>query len=155
LLRTGDVRLHDDLRAGTARRVPVGLVDRPHRRRGDDVACWPYPVGVRRVHGQPPPGLQEDPQHSHLSPGGAELRVSTLELFFDLVFVFTITQLTSLLARELWPTGVAQVLLIFSVLFWMYSGYAWLTNRVPPVSTTRRLLLVAGMAGFFICALAI
>ncbi len=66
-----------------------------------------------------------------------------------------ITQLTSLLARERWPTGVAQVLLIFVVLFWMYSGYAWLTNQVPPVSAARRLLLVAGMAGFFVCALAI
>ncbi|MBV9356908.1 MAG: low temperature requirement protein A [Chloroflexi bacterium] len=87
--------------------------------------------------------------------GGVELRASTLELFFDLVFVFTITQLTSLLARELWPTGVAQVLLIFVVLFWMYSGYAWLTNQVPPRSAARRLLLVAGMAGFFVCALAI
>ncbi len=107
------------------------------------------------MHGLPPSRVQKDPQHPGLTPGSAELRVSTLELFFDLVFVFTITQLTSLLARELWPTGVAQALLIFIVLFWMYSGYAWLTNQVPPISTARRLLLVAGMAGFFICALAI
>lgn len=84
-----------------------------------------------------------------------ELRVSTLELFFDLVFVFTITQLTSLLARELSPTGAAQVCLIFIVLFWMYGGYAWLTNQVPPNSTSRRLLLIAGMAAFFVCALAV
>jgi low temperature requirement protein LtrA len=85
----------------------------------------------------------------------AELRVSPLELFFDLVFVFTITQLTSLLAHELSAAGVAQVVLIFIVLFWMYGGYAWLTNQVPPVSPTRRLLLIAGMASFFICALSI
>src|SRR5215475_8528009 len=37
----------------------------------------------------------------------------------------------------------------------MYSGYAWLTNQVPPSTTGRRLLLVAGMAAFFVCALAI
>jgi low temperature requirement protein LtrA len=85
----------------------------------------------------------------------AELRVSSLELFFDLVFVFTITQLTSLLARQLSLTGGVQVFLIFVVLFWMYGGYAWLTNQVPPASTTRRLLLIAGMAAFFVCAMAI
>jgi len=86
---------------------------------------------------------------------GAELRVSSLELFFDIVFVFTITQLTSLLARQLSLTGGVQVFLIFVALFWMYGGYAWLTNQVPPASTARRLLLIAGMAGFFICAMAI
>jgi low temperature requirement protein LtrA len=85
----------------------------------------------------------------------AELRVSTLELFFDIVFVFTITQLTSLLARQLSLTGGLQVFLIFVVLFWMYGGYAWLTNQVPPASTTRRLLLIAGMSAFFVCAMAI
>jgi low temperature requirement protein LtrA len=85
----------------------------------------------------------------------AELRVSTLELFFDLVFVLTITQLTSLLARDVSPAGAMQVFSIFSVLFWMYGGYAWLTNQVPPVSSARRLLLIAGMAAFFVCALAV
>src|SRR5215467_13643398 len=85
----------------------------------------------------------------------AELRVSSLELFFDIVFVFTITQLTSLLARQLSLTGAVQVFLIFVVLFWMYGGYAWLTNQVPPVSATRRLLLIAGMAAFFVCAMAV
>jgi len=44
-------------------------------------------------------------------------RVSTLELFFDLVFVFTITQLTSLLARDMSFAAAAQVLLIFGVLW--------------------------------------
>jgi hypothetical protein len=92
------------------------------------------------------------------SPAGkpdAELHVSSRELFFDIVFVFTITQLTSLLARQLSLTGAVQVFLIFVVLFWMYGGYAWLTNQVPPVSTSWRLLLIAGMAAFFVCALAI
>ena len=81
-------------------------------------------------------------------------RVSTLELFFDLVFVFMLTQLTSLLeSNPTWETA-GQVLLIFVVLFWMYGGYAWLTNQVPPENTHRRLLLIAAMAGFMVCALA-
>ncbi|RPJ27148.1 MAG: low temperature requirement protein A [Chloroflexi bacterium] len=84
-----------------------------------------------------------------------EARVTTLELFFDLVFVFTLTQLTAFLAESLSWEHLLQAFLIFIVLFWMYGGYAWLTNSVPPVTPTRQLLLIAGMAAFLICALAI
>ena len=61
------------------------------------------------------------------------LRVSTLELFFDLVFVFTITQLTSMLARDISFAAAGRVLLIFGLLWWMYGAYAWLTNTRTPV----------------------
>ncbi len=81
-------------------------------------------------------------------------RVTTLELFFDLVFVFTITQLTGVLAHELSPLGLLRVCLLFGVLWWLYSGYAWLTNTMTPTTTARRLLLLVGMAGFLIMALA-
>src|SRR4051794_2174042 len=81
--------------------------------------------------------------------------VSTLELFFDLVFVFTITQLTAILGHGLSADSVARVVLVFVVVFWMYGGYAWLTNAVPPDRPVRRLLLIGGMGAFFICALAI
>lgn len=84
-----------------------------------------------------------------------ESRVTSLELFFDLVFVFTLTQLTALLARSLSLESLLQSFLIFIVLFWMYGGYVWLTNSVPPVTPGRQLLLIAGMAAFLICALAI
>jgi low temperature requirement protein LtrA len=87
--------------------------------------------------------------------GEEELRVSTLELFFDLVFVFTLTQLTTLLAGDLTAATMARVVLIFDVLFWMYAAYAWLTNQVPPDRPTRRLLLILGMAAFLVCALAV
>ena len=91
----------------------------------------------------------------HPRTGEEELRVTTLELFFDLMFVFTLTQLTALLARD--PSGPTafRVVLVFVVLFWMYGGYVWLTNQVPPDRTTRRLLVLVGMAGFLVCALAI
>jgi len=89
--------------------------------------------------------------------GGAEepLRVSTLELFFDLVFVFAITQLTGVLARDLTLASAARVLLIFGVLWWMYGGYVWLSNTRPPAQPPERLLLLCGMAGFLIVGLAI
>ncbi|MFF3209917.1 low temperature requirement protein A [Streptomyces sp. NPDC002886] len=85
----------------------------------------------------------------------SEHRVSTLELFFDLVFVFTITQLTVLLADDLTPRGAGRVLLIFTVLFWMYGGYAYLTNQVPPDRPVRRLLILLAMGAFLVCALAV
>jgi low temperature requirement protein LtrA len=83
------------------------------------------------------------------------LRVTTLELFFDLVFAFTLTQLTAILDTGLDLDVGAQVLLIFGLLWWMYEGYAWLTNARPPVHTAERILLLAGMAGFLVVGLAI
>ena len=84
-----------------------------------------------------------------------ELRVSTLELFFDLVFVFTITQLTTVLVHH--PTGeaLAQVVLMLAAIWWMYGAFAWLTNAVPPNRTALRLPLLAGMAAFFVISLTI
>jgi low temperature requirement protein LtrA len=89
--------------------------------------------------------------------GAAEepLRVSTLEIFFDLVFAFTLTQLTSVLASRLSWLAVAQVLLIFGLLWWMYGAYAWLTNSRPPVHTAERIGVLAGMAGFLVVGIAI
>jgi low temperature requirement protein LtrA len=85
----------------------------------------------------------------------APLRVTTLELFFDLVFAFTLTQLTAILDAGLNLAAGAQVLLIFGLLWWMYEGYAWLTNARPPVHSAERVLLLAGMAGFLVVGLAI
>jgi low temperature requirement protein LtrA len=84
------------------------------------------------------------------------LRVSTLELFFDLVFAFTLTQLSALLDdNRLSASSIAQALLVFGVLWWMYGGYAWLTNTRTPDRTPERLLLLLGMAGFLVVGLAI
>src|SRR5215217_6782344 len=97
---------------------------------------------------------QEAANHNQ-NPEINESRVTSLELFFDLVFVFTLTQLSALLARSLSWESLLQSSLIFIVLFWMYGGYVWLTNSVPPVTWSPQLLLIAGMAAFLICALAI
>jgi low temperature requirement protein LtrA len=82
-------------------------------------------------------------------------RVSTLELFFDLVFVFTITQLTTVLANTPTWRGLLQVFLMLGVIFWMYGGYAWLTNAVAPDRLSRQLVLLGGMGAYLVLALAI
>ena len=97
-----------------------------------------------RVPGPDPPADDDQP-----------LRVSTLELFFDLVFVFAITQLTGILAHDVTVADGFRVLLVFGALWWMYGGYVWLANARTPSRTTERLLMLTGMAGFLIMGLAI
>jgi low temperature requirement protein LtrA len=82
-------------------------------------------------------------------------RVSTLELFFDLVFVFTITQVSTVVVQSPDVGGVARAAIQLGVIYWMYDGYAWMTNAAGPDTWQRTLLLLIGMAGFFVCALAV
>ena len=82
-------------------------------------------------------------------------RVSTLELFFDLVFVFTITQLTGVLVAGGDAAAVAQVAVMFLLIWWMYDAYAWLTNAIATDLVRFRLLLIGGMGGFLVVALSI
>jgi low temperature requirement protein LtrA len=84
-----------------------------------------------------------------------EVRVSTLELFFDLVFVFTITQLTAVLVARPDGEALAQVVLMLTAIWWMYGAFAWLTNAVPPDRTALRLPLLGGMLAFFAISLTI
>lgn len=95
------------------------------------------------------------PSGSHSPERESSVKVSTLELFFDLVFVFTITALTGVLAADLtWPNA-ARVLLMLGIILWMYGGYAWLTNLAATSDPVRRVMLLTGMAGFLLIALAI
>lgn len=82
-------------------------------------------------------------------------RVTSLELFFDLVFVFTITQLTSVLSFRLDWSGLWHVVVMLALIFWMYDGYAWLTNAVLAEGARRQGLLLAAMAGYLVVAVAI
>jgi low temperature requirement protein LtrA len=83
------------------------------------------------------------------------VRVSTLELFFDLVFVFTITQLTGVLVDGKDGAAVGQVVVMLLLIWWMYDGYAWLTNAITTDRLRFRLLLIGGMGGFLVIALAV
>ncbi|MFI8460166.1 low temperature requirement protein A [Kitasatospora sp. NPDC085464] len=83
------------------------------------------------------------------------LKVAPLELFLDLVFVFTITQLTGSLVHHLTPGGFAQVLVMLGVIWWMYDAFIWLTNAMPPRTHARRGLLMLAMGAFLVISLSV
>jgi low temperature requirement protein LtrA len=85
----------------------------------------------------------------------AEKRVAPLELFFDLVFVFALTQVTALMSKDPTWTALGQGLLILSALWWAWAAYAWLTNYIAAEEDRERLLMVAVMGAFLITALAV
>ncbi len=85
----------------------------------------------------------------------APSRVSTLELFFDLVFVFTITQVTEIIVDHPGAAGLGQAASVLFVIFWMDGGYAWLTNASEPDTAARRLVLLIAMAAFFLASLSV
>ena len=82
-------------------------------------------------------------------------RVSTLELFFDLVFVFTLTQIARLVSTAHGAGELGAAALILTVVWWMYGGYAWLTSNLPTERFTRRILLLSGTCAYFVMALSI
>jgi low temperature requirement protein LtrA len=100
-------------------------------------------VVTSRGHGSTAPTLDE-------SSG-----VTPLELFFDLVFVFALTRLTSVVREADGPGRLVQAALVLVVLWWMYDGFAWLTNNVATTSTLRRLFILGGMAALLITAVAV
>jgi low temperature requirement protein LtrA len=84
-----------------------------------------------------------------------EGRVSTLELFFDLVFVFGFTQITGAIVQD--PTAVAlgRGVLVFAMLWWAWGAYAWLTNTVATDEHVARLVVFAAMGAMLVTALGV
>ncbi|GAA4444602.1 low temperature requirement protein A [Actinokineospora soli] len=80
---------------------------------------------------------------------------TTLELFFDLVFVFAITQVTAVLADDTSWHGLTRGLLLIAVVWWCWVGYSWLSNLVKADVGLTRTAMLAAMAAMFGLALAI
>ena len=74
-------------------------------------------------------------------------RVTYAELFFDLVFVFAVTQISHTLLAHFTPLGVLQVTLLFLAVWWVWVYTSWITNWLDPEKTPVRLLLFALMLG--------
>src|SRR5215210_3450579 len=82
-----------------------------------------------------------------------EKRVAPLELFFDLVFVFALTQVTALMSANPSWSALGEAMLILSALWWAWAAYAWLTNYVAAEEDRERLLILAVMGAFLVAAL--
>ena len=89
------------------------------------------------------------------SDAGEEQRATTLELFYDLVFVFAITQVSHLLLNDLTWVGAGEALLALLVVWWAWNYTTWVTNELDPDSNVVRLLLLGIMLASLLMAVAI
>ena len=81
-------------------------------------------------------------------------RVTPLELFFDLVFVFAITQVTGFLADNSTWLGLLRGLLLLAALWWAWASYAWLTNTLNPEEGSVRLAVFGSIGAMLVVSLA-
>ncbi|MGY1725375.1 low temperature requirement protein A [Geodermatophilus sp. SYSU D01062] len=81
--------------------------------------------------------------------------VTTLELFFDLVFVFAITQVTAFMAEDIGWRSAVRGLLVLALLWWAWSSYAWLGNQARADEGVVRGALITVMGALFLVALSI
>jgi len=84
-----------------------------------------------------------------------EQRVTPLELFFDLVFVFAITQVTGLMAADPTWQGLGRGLIVLAALWWAWEAYAWLTNTTNVDEGGVRIAMLAAMGAMLIVSLAV
>lgn len=74
-------------------------------------------------------------------------RVTYAELFFDLVFVFAVTQVSHTLLHHFTPLGAVHVAVLFLAVWWVWVYTAWVTNWLNPELTPVRILLFSMMLG--------
>lgn len=88
-------------------------------------------------------------------PTGEHHRVTTLELLFDLVFVYAITAINGVVGHRLGLLGVAQGLVLMALIWFGWAAYAWLGNQARADEGPLRVSMFLAMAGFFVVALTI
>lgn len=91
----------------------------------------------------------------HVHPTDESHRVTTLELFFDLVFVFALTQVTALMADDPTVRGLWRGLVLLALLWFGWTSYAWLGNQARADEGLLRAAMLVAMGAMFVVALAI
>jgi low temperature requirement protein LtrA len=91
----------------------------------------------------------------HVHEPSEEHEVTPLELFFDLVFVFAMTQVTSQLADDPTWGGVLRGMLVLAALWWAWEAYAWLTSTLDVDEGGVRLAMLASTGAMLLVALAV
>ncbi|HEV7461151.1 MAG TPA: low temperature requirement protein A [Solirubrobacteraceae bacterium] len=84
-----------------------------------------------------------------------ERRTSPVELLWDLVFVFAVTQVTALLAHDLTWAGFGRSMLVLALVWWAWSAFVWAANAQDTAAPTLRLALLLAMVLIFVSGLAI
>ncbi len=84
----------------------------------------------------------------------AERRVTALELFFDLVFVFSLTQVTALMAADPTWLGLLRGMAVLTVLWWAWVAYVWIGTTTDAEDGVARIVMLAAMGAMFLTALA-
>ncbi len=95
------------------------------------------------------------PERPQIRQGTEDASVTSLELFFDLVFVFALTQVTAYMSHELDWHGIVRGVLIVTLLWWAWTGYAWLANVVSADHAQIKMVMLVSMVAMFLIALAI
>src|SRR5688572_2006314 len=93
----------------------------------------------------------------HLRPrgDGAIQPTTTVELFFDLVYVLAVTQLSHQILSDLSVTGVAQAAFLLLIVWWAWINTTWMVNWFDPSSSSVRTVLTAVMLGSLLMAAAL
>jgi len=102
---------------------------------------------------EPAAGLQA--QIDELEEELEEKTAHPLELFFDLVFVFAITQVVSLVVHDLTTAGILRGALILALMWWAWTNWAWTTNVVDLEPRIIRVAILISMLGVFGMAFAV
>jgi len=82
-------------------------------------------------------------------------RTSPLELLWDLVFVFAVTQVTTLLSSNLSWAGFGRSMLVLALIWWAWSAFVWAANAQSAASPALRLCLLLATLFIFISGLAV
>lgn len=78
--------------------------------------------------------------------------VAFVELFFDLVFVFAVTQLTAQTAHDLTPTGVLRAILVGWLIWWAWTQFTWTLNPADTTHDRVRVVTLCATAAAFVMA---
>ncbi len=94
-------------------------------------------------------------KHPRIQAVTEDARVTPIELFFDLVFVFSLTQVTALMSHDLTGQGVVRGMLVLCLLWWCWVGFAWIGNVLRADEGVGRVAMFGSMGAMFVLALCV
>jgi low temperature requirement protein LtrA len=92
---------------------------------------------------------------ARVSPAGAERRTTPVELFWDLAFVFAITQVTHFLLFHLTWGGFGRGMILLALIWWAWSAFVWAANAESEDSPTMQLALLVSLILIFLAGIAV